>query len=118
MLSVSDWPIIMIHPGGLLLVVPHLFAVPVLVLQVGLLKSTELYLDVKNISHGHILSTTGDALSPPPRSEFHFSNPPRPPLLLTIIVGGKVPVDNVLSKHTKDFLTVLNVFRQSVQMST
>jgi hypothetical protein len=26
-LSVFDWPIIMIGPGGLLLVVPHLFAV-------------------------------------------------------------------------------------------
>ncbi len=25
MLSVSDWPIIMIGPGGLLLVVPHIF---------------------------------------------------------------------------------------------
>jgi hypothetical protein len=31
-LSVSDWPIIMIGRGGLLLVVPHLFAVPVSVL--------------------------------------------------------------------------------------
>ncbi len=38
--SVSDWPIIMIGPGGLLLVVPHLFAVPVSVLLVGLQKST------------------------------------------------------------------------------
>jgi hypothetical protein len=37
-LSVSDWPIIMIGPGGLLLVVPHLFAVPVSVLLVGLQK--------------------------------------------------------------------------------
>ncbi len=26
---VFNWPIIMIRPGGLLLVVPHLFAVPV-----------------------------------------------------------------------------------------
>jgi len=41
-----------------------------------------------------------------------------PPHLLTIIGGGKVPIDNVLSKHTKDFVTVLTVFRQSVQMST
>jgi len=32
LLSVSDWPIIMIGPRGLLLVVPHLFAVPVSVL--------------------------------------------------------------------------------------
>jgi hypothetical protein len=37
----SDWSIIMIRPGGLLLlVVPHLFAVPVSVLLVGLPKST------------------------------------------------------------------------------
>jgi hypothetical protein len=47
----------MIDPGGLLLVVPHLFAVPVSVLLVGLQKSTLLNLDVKNI-----LSTAGDAL--------------------------------------------------------
>jgi hypothetical protein len=39
-LSVSDWRIIMIGPGGLLLVVPHLFAVLVSVLWVGLQKST------------------------------------------------------------------------------
>jgi hypothetical protein len=32
LISVSDWPIIMIGPGGLLLVIPHLFAVPVSVL--------------------------------------------------------------------------------------
>jgi hypothetical protein len=31
-LSVLDWPIIMIGPGGLLLVVPHQFAVPIPVL--------------------------------------------------------------------------------------
>ncbi len=39
-LSVSDWSIIMIGPGGLLLVVPQLFVVPVSVLWVGLQKST------------------------------------------------------------------------------
>jgi hypothetical protein len=39
LVTVSDWPIIMIGPGGLLLVVPHLFAVPVSVLWVGLQKS-------------------------------------------------------------------------------
>ncbi len=39
-LSVSDWPIIIIGPGGLLLVVAHLFAVPVSLLWVGLRKST------------------------------------------------------------------------------
>jgi hypothetical protein len=32
---VSDWPIIMINPNGLLLKVPHLFIVPILVLWVG-----------------------------------------------------------------------------------
>jgi hypothetical protein len=35
MLSVSDWPVTVIDPVGLLLVVPHLFAVPVSVLWVG-----------------------------------------------------------------------------------
>jgi hypothetical protein len=35
LLSVSDRPIIMIGPGGSLLEVPHLFAVPVSVLWVG-----------------------------------------------------------------------------------
>jgi hypothetical protein len=49
LLSVSDWPIIMIGPSGLLLVVSHLFAVPVSVLLVGLQKSTLRDLDVKNI---------------------------------------------------------------------
>jgi hypothetical protein len=39
LLLVSDLPIIMIDPVGLLLVVSHLFAVPVLVLWVGLEKS-------------------------------------------------------------------------------
>ncbi len=36
LLPISDWPIITIAWGGLLLVVSHLFAVPVLVWQVGL----------------------------------------------------------------------------------
>jgi hypothetical protein len=39
LLSVSDWPIIMIGPGGLLLVVHHLFSVLVTVVWVGLQKS-------------------------------------------------------------------------------
>jgi hypothetical protein len=39
MVSVSDWPIIMIGPGGLLLELHHLFAVAVSVLWVGLQKS-------------------------------------------------------------------------------
>jgi hypothetical protein len=43
LVSVSDWPIILIRPGGLLLVVPHLFAVPVSVLSMGLQKSKYLY---------------------------------------------------------------------------
>jgi hypothetical protein len=42
----------MIGPGGLLLVVSHLFAVPVSVLSVGLRKSTQQNLDVKNIFTG------------------------------------------------------------------
>jgi hypothetical protein len=39
LIPVSDWPIIMIGPSGLVLVVSSLFAVPVLVLWVGLEKS-------------------------------------------------------------------------------
>jgi hypothetical protein len=39
MLPVSDWLDSLIGPGGLLLVVYHLFAVPILVLWVGLEKS-------------------------------------------------------------------------------
>jgi hypothetical protein len=42
----------MIGPGGLLLVVPHLFADPVSLLLVGLQKSRELNWDVKNIFAG------------------------------------------------------------------
>jgi len=38
LLSVSDWPIIMIGPGGFLLIVPHPFPVPVSVLLVVLQK--------------------------------------------------------------------------------
>jgi hypothetical protein len=51
----------MIRPGGLLLAVPHLFAVPFSVLWVGLQKSIELHLDVKNIFAGSH-TTAGDAL--------------------------------------------------------
>ncbi len=57
MLSVPHWPIIMIRPGGLLLVVPHLFAVPVSVLWVGFAKENRI------LAGSHILSTAGDALS-------------------------------------------------------
>jgi hypothetical protein len=42
----------MIGLGGLLLVVPHLFAIPVSILGVGLQKSTKLNLNVKNIPRG------------------------------------------------------------------
>jgi hypothetical protein len=52
LLSVSDRPIIMIGPGGLLLVVPHLFAVPVSVYGRGCKKANNLNLDVKNIIAG------------------------------------------------------------------
>jgi hypothetical protein len=54
----------MIGPGDLLLVVSHLFAVPILVLRVGVgLKTIDNYLVVRNSFAGsHILSTTGDAL--------------------------------------------------------
>jgi hypothetical protein len=38
LLPVSDWPIKMIGQGGLLLVVSYLFAVPVLILWVGVEK--------------------------------------------------------------------------------
>jgi len=49
LLSVSHWPVIIIGPGGLLLVVPHpLFVVPVSVLWVGVQKSKKVKLDVKN----------------------------------------------------------------------
>jgi hypothetical protein len=39
LLPVSDWPIIMTAPGVLQLVISHIFAVPILVLWVGLEKS-------------------------------------------------------------------------------
>jgi len=42
----------MIGPDGLLLVVPHLFAVPISVLLVGLQKSKQLTWDVKNTFAG------------------------------------------------------------------
>jgi hypothetical protein len=47
-LDISDWSIIMIAPGGLLLVVPHVYAVPVTVLLVGLpkKKKKQLNLDI------------------------------------------------------------------------
>jgi hypothetical protein len=62
--GVSDWLIIIIGPGGLLLVVPHLFAVLVSVLWVGLQNSLVPQLGCgKYFVQGHILSTSGDALT-------------------------------------------------------
>jgi hypothetical protein len=53
----------MIRPGGLLLVVLDLFAVPVSVLWVGLHKEYITKLGCEKYFHRiHILSTTGDAL--------------------------------------------------------
>jgi hypothetical protein len=49
LLSVYDWPIIMIDPSGLLLIISHLFAIRVSVFWVGLQKIKSLNLDVKNI---------------------------------------------------------------------
>ncbi len=66
LLPVSDRPTIMIGAGGLLLVVSHLFAVPVFILWVGLEKSIKLNLDVRNILLGQILSTAGVALTQTP----------------------------------------------------
>jgi hypothetical protein len=60
LLRVSDWPIIIIiGPGGLLLVVPHLFALPVCFSCMGGV-ATRMW---KIFSQGHILSTTGEALT-------------------------------------------------------
>jgi hypothetical protein len=52
----------MIDPGGLLLVVPHLFALPVSVLLLGLQKGTKLGCEIY-IFRSHKLSTTGNALT-------------------------------------------------------
>ncbi len=64
LLSVSDWPIIMIRPGGLLLVVPHLFAVPVSVLWVGLAKEYITKLGCEKYFHrvAYCALTAGEAL--------------------------------------------------------
>jgi hypothetical protein len=76
LLPVSDWPIIMIGPGGLLLVVSHLFAVPdssfSLMDRVGKKQITSLgcenfFLQV------HILSTAGDALTLPMLFHSHYT---------------------------------------------
>jgi hypothetical protein len=57
---------IMIGPGALLLVVSHLFVIPILVLWVGLEKNRQLInLDVRNIiagSHAEHLLEPADAL--------------------------------------------------------
>jgi hypothetical protein len=63
LLSVSDLSIIMIGPGGLLLVVSHLFAISVLVWWVGLQKKVYNYTWMwKTFLQDHILSTARDAL--------------------------------------------------------
>jgi hypothetical protein len=64
---VYDWPIILIGPGALLLVVSHLFVIPILVLWVGVGKKNRQlkYLDVRNIiagSHAEHLLEPADAL--------------------------------------------------------
>jgi hypothetical protein len=58
--------IIMIGPGGLLLVISYLFAVPILVLWVGFRekeRKKKLNLDVRNIFVGHILSNPAKGTS-------------------------------------------------------
>jgi hypothetical protein len=63
LLSISDWLIIMIGTGGFLVVVPHLFSVPVSVLWMGLQNYLNNYTWMWKIFwQGHILSTAGDAL--------------------------------------------------------
>jgi hypothetical protein len=62
LLSVSDRPIIMIGPGGLLSVVPHLFAVPVSVYCRGCKKANNETWMWKILLQGCILSTAGDPL--------------------------------------------------------
>ncbi len=52
----------MIGPGGLLLVISHIFAVPVSVLWVGLQQSSQLNLDVKNIFAGSHTDLTSMAV--------------------------------------------------------
>jgi hypothetical protein len=77
----------MIGPGGLLLVILHLFAVPVSVLWVGLQKSmyiTKLGCE-KYYHRGHILSTIGDALTHQIRN--HEANI----IMDLIMVGQKAP---------------------------
>ncbi len=63
LLPVSDWPIITIAPDGLLLVVSHLFAAPVLVYGWGWKKVNNHTWMWEIFLQGHILSTTGDALT-------------------------------------------------------
>ncbi len=59
-LPVPDWPIIMISPGDLLLVVSHQFAVPVLVLWDGVGKKFITKLECEEY---FCMCTVGDALS-------------------------------------------------------
>jgi hypothetical protein len=62
---VFDWPIIMIDPGGLLLVVPTYLQSPFSVLRVALEKSKQLNLDVRNFFVGsHIEPQWGCSKGP------------------------------------------------------
>ncbi len=63
LLPISYWPIIMVASGGLLLVVSHLFAAPVLVYGWGWKKVNNHIWMWEIFLQGHILSTTGDALT-------------------------------------------------------
>ncbi len=61
----ADWPIMLIGPGGLLLVIPYLFALPLSVFMGGVenrKKETKTWM-WKLFLQGQILSTTGNALT-------------------------------------------------------
>jgi hypothetical protein len=64
----------MIGPGALLLVVSHLFAVPLLVLSLGLEKSKIIKLGPEKFFAGCILSIVGDALSIPSQLPYNGLN--------------------------------------------
>jgi hypothetical protein len=67
----------LIGAGQLLLVVSHLFAVPVLVLWVGLRKNKESNSDVRITLQGYILSTAGDAITLGDHLQIFFCKPKR-----------------------------------------
>ncbi len=103
MLTVSDWPIIMVGPDGLLLVVPHVFAVRVSVLLVGLQKRVHNQTWMwKIFSQGHILSTAGDALR-----QQTLLPPPPPFFSLQSHLGWGCHVSHILFLHA-GFAVVFN----------